>query len=178
MFYPFTFLGPVGGGQDGLPCQWNRHFFSRCSVRARQIGQGFPGRLEYLHAEMAWMRGTDAASTSDTFSMTPFLRNLVIEGPPYTAHVFTPSFAHPRTANVSTLSIIGMNPTDKCLSLLRSFPLVRNVDLFCIKSQIASGQPLTFPYVSHLGLIEGFRRSIADMHSRVVLPCITLLFSF
>ncbi|KAK0225423.1 hypothetical protein IW262DRAFT_685989 [Armillaria fumosa] len=40
--------------------------------------KGFLGRLEYLHTDIACRRAIDAATTLDTFLMTPLLRNLII----------------------------------------------------------------------------------------------------
>ncbi|KAK0448661.1 hypothetical protein EV421DRAFT_1477420 [Armillaria borealis] len=137
--------------------------------------KGFLGRLEYLHTRIACMRGIDAAATLDTFSMTPLLRNLIITGTPYTGHTYAPSFAPSRTVNVLRLDILSLDSTDRHLNMLRSFPHARDIKLFCKKSQIALGQPLILPCLSHLSLTEqsGYRGGIADMLSRVVSPCIT-----
>ncbi|KAK0240803.1 hypothetical protein EDD85DRAFT_379057 [Armillaria nabsnona] len=137
--------------------------------------KGFLGRLEYIHTRIACMRGIDAAATLDTFSMTPLLRNLTITGAPYTGHTYTLSFAPSRTVNVLRLGILSLNSTDRHLNMLKSFPHARDIRLFCKKSQIALGQPLILPCVSHLSLTElsGCRGGIADMLSRVVSPCIT-----
>lgn len=139
--------------------------------------KGFLGRLEYLHTEIACMRGIDAAATLDTFSMTPLLRNLVIDGPPDTGHTYTTSFAPSSTVNVLTLDITSLNHNDKHTNVLRGFPHVQDITLFCEKSMVALEHPLILPRVLDLGLTElpGHRGGIADMLSRVVLPCITSL---
>ncbi len=123
------------------------------------------------------MRGIDAAATLDTFSMTPLLRNLVIDGPPDTGHTYTTSFAPSSTVNVLTLDITSLNHNDKHTNVLRGFPHVQDITLFCEKSMVALEHPLILPRVLDLGLTElpGHRGGIADMLSRVVLPCITSL---
>ncbi|KAK0194942.1 hypothetical protein F5146DRAFT_265701 [Armillaria mellea] len=139
--------------------------------------KGFLGRLEYLHTDIACMRGVDAAATLDTFSMTPFLRHLIITGAPDTGHVFTACFTPSSTVNVLTLDISSVNHNDKHINMLRGFPHVQEIDLFCEKSMVALDQPLMLPCVSDLKLTEGsgYRGGIADMLSRVVSPCITIL---
>ncbi|SJK96992.1 uncharacterized protein ARMOST_00241 [Armillaria ostoyae] len=139
--------------------------------------KGFLGRLEYLHTDIACMRGIDAAATLDTFSMTPLLRNVIIAGVPDTGHAYTTSFAPSSTVNVLTLDILSLNYNDKHTNVLRGFPHVQELSLFCEKSMVALGQPLILPCVSDLSLTEqsGYRGGVTDMLSRVVSPCITHL---
>ncbi|KAK0505259.1 hypothetical protein EDD18DRAFT_330046 [Armillaria luteobubalina] len=139
--------------------------------------KGFLGRLEYLHTNIACRRAIDAATTLDTFSVTPLLRNLIITGAPDTVHAYTASFSPLGTVNVLMLVILSINQNDKHISLLRSFPHVQDISLFCEKSTVALEQPLILPCISDLRLTEqpGYGGGIADMLSRIVSLCITYL---